>query len=71
MMIRILIMLSPKKIKYRRPHRVKHEGLAKGYRQLNFGTYGLQALGGAWVTARQIEAARVAITREMKRGGKL
>ena len=64
-------MLSPKKIKYRRPHRVKYEGLAKGHRQLNFGTYGLQALGGAWVTARQIEAARVAITREMKRGGKL
>jgi large subunit ribosomal protein L16 len=64
-------MLSPKKTKYRRPHRIKYEGKAKGKNNLAFGEYGLQALEGAWITSRQIEAARVAATRYMKRGGKL
>ncbi|WP_342252557.1 50S ribosomal protein L16 [Spiroplasma endosymbiont of Amphibalanus improvisus] len=64
-------MLSPKKTKYRRPHRVKYEGKAKGNSTIAFGQYGLQAKEGAWITARQIEAARVAMTRYMKRWGKV
>jgi large subunit ribosomal protein L16 len=64
-------MLMPKRTKYRRPHRVSYEGLAKGNLTLNNGTYGLQATEGAWVTNRQIEAARIAITRHMKRQGKV
>ncbi|MDY0346491.1 MAG: 50S ribosomal protein L16 [Acholeplasma sp.] len=64
-------MLMPKRTKYRRPHRVSYEGLAKGNLTLNHGTYGLQATEGAWVTNRQIEAARIAITRHMKRQGKV
>ncbi len=61
----------PKRTKYRRPHRLKYEGEARGNRELHFGDYGLQALEGAWITQRQIEAARVAMTRYMKRGGKV
>ncbi|MBM7452941.1 large subunit ribosomal protein L16 [Acholeplasma morum] len=64
-------MLMPKRTKYRRPHRVSYEGLAKGNLTLNNGTWGLQATEGAWVTNRQIEAARIAITRHMKRQGKV
>ena len=64
-------MLSPKKTKYRRPHRVKYEGLAKGNNKVDFGEFGLQSLEGAWVNARQIEAARIAMTRYMKRWGKV
>lgn len=64
-------MLSPKKVKFRRPHRIKYEGKAKGHCQVNFGEFGLQAQTGAWVTARQIEAARVAMTRHMKRWGRV
>ena len=64
-------MLIPKKTKYRRPHRVSYEGKAKGFVKVNFGEYGLQALEGAWVTNRQIEAARIAMTRYMKRWGKV
>ena len=64
-------MLIPKKTKYRRPHRVSYEGKAKGFNTINFGDYGLQALEGAWITNRQIEAARVAMTRYMKRWGKV
>jgi len=64
-------MLMPKRTKYRRPHRVSYEGLAKGNLTLNNGTYGLLATEGAWVTNRQIEAARIAITRHMKRQGKV
>lgn len=64
-------MLMPKRTKYRKPHRIRYEGKAKGNTVLHFGEYGLMAKAGAWVTAQQIEAARVAITRYMKRGGKL
>lgn len=61
----------PKRTKYRRPHRLPYDGLAKGNTKLHFGDYGLQALEGAWITQQQIEAARVAMTRYMKRGGKV
>jgi large subunit ribosomal protein L16 len=64
-------MLMPKKVKYRKHHRGRRAGNAKGGDYIAFGDYGLQALEPAWVTARQIEAARIAITRHMKRGGKL
>ncbi len=64
-------MLLPKRTKYRRPHRVKYEGKAKGGTKVNFGEYGLQAQEGAWITNRQIESARIAMTRYMKRGGKV
>ncbi len=64
-------MLMPKRTKYRRPHRVKYEGQAKGGTEIAFGEFGLQAQTGAWVTNRQIEAARIAMTRHMKRGGKV
>ena len=61
----------PKRTKYRRPHRLPYDGRAKGNTELHFGTYGLQALEGAWITSRQIEACRVAITRHMKRVGQV
>lgn len=61
----------PKRTKFRRPHRVSYEGKSKGGTEINFGEYGLQALEGAWITNRQIEAARIAITRYMKRNGKV
>ena len=61
----------PKKTKYRRPHRLRYEGKAKGNTEVHFGEYGLKAQEGAWITQRQIEAARVAMTRYMKRGGKV
>ncbi|HOA63260.1 MAG: 50S ribosomal protein L16 [Acholeplasmataceae bacterium] len=64
-------MLMPKRTKFRRPHRISYEGKAKGAKTLNFGEYGLQATSGAWITSQQIEAARVAISRFMKRSGKL
>ncbi len=64
-------MLMPKRTKYRRPHRVSYEGKAKGNVKVDFGDYGLQAVEGAWITARQIEAARVAMTRYMKRLGQV
>ena len=63
--------LIPKRTKYRRPHRLSFEGKTKGNKELNLGEYGLQALEGAWITQQQIEAARVAMTRYMKRGGKV
>ena len=62
-------MLMPKRTKFRRPHRVSYEGKAKGNLELQNGNWGLQATEGAWVTNRQIEAARIAITRHMKRTG--
>jgi large subunit ribosomal protein L16 len=62
-------MLMPKRTKFRRPHRVSYEGKAKGNLELQHGNWGLQATEGAWVTNRQIEAARIAITRHMKRTG--
>ncbi len=61
----------PKRTKYRRPHRLRYEGKAKGNTEVHFGEYGLKAQEGAWITQRQIEAARVAMTRYMKRGGKV
>lgn len=64
-------MLVPKRTKYRRPHRLSYEGQAKGGTTVVFGEYGIQATTGAWVTNRQIEAARIAMTRYMKRGGKV
>ena len=64
-------MLSPKRIKYRKQHKGRIHGLAKGGYALNLGDYGLKALTPERITARQIEAARRAITREMKRAGQL
>jgi large subunit ribosomal protein L16 len=64
-------MLMPKKVKFRKHHRGRMKGRAKGGDSLAFGDFGLQALEPGWVTARQIEAARVAITRSVKRGGKV
>ncbi len=60
-------MLLPKRTKYRKPHRLSYEGKSKGKNKLSFGTYGLVAKEGSYITARQIEAARVAMTREMKK----
>ena len=64
-------MLMPKRTKYRKSHRISYDGKAKGNTELHFGQYGLMATEGAWITDRQIEAARVAMTRYMKRGGKV
>ena len=63
--------LMPKRTKYRKPHRLTYDGKAKGNITLQFGEYGLQAKEGGYVTAKQIEAARIAMTRYMKRGGKV
>lgn len=63
--------LMPKRTKYRKPHRLTYDGKAKGNLELQFGEYGLQAKEGGYISARQIEAARVAMTRYMKRGGKV
>ncbi len=64
-------MLSPKRSKYRKAHKGRIHGLAKGGTSLNFGAYGLKALAPDRITARQIEAARRAITRAMKRAGRV
>lgn len=64
-------MLIPSRVKHRRVHRLKYEGRSKGNRELSFGDFGIQALEGAWITNNQIEAARIAMTRYMKRGGKV
>ena len=64
-------MLIPSRVKYRRVHRIKYEGKSKGNTELHFGDYGLMAMEGAWITNNQIEAARVAMTRYMKRGGRV
>ena len=63
--------LMPKRTKYRKPHRLTYDGKAKGNLELQFGDFGLQAKEGGYVSARQIEAARIAMTRYMKRGGKV
>ncbi len=63
--------LMPKRTKYRKPHRLTYDGKAKGNLTVQFGDYGLQAKEGGYVSARQIEAARIAMTRYMKRGGKV
>ncbi len=64
-------MLLPRRVKYRKLQRGRRRGLSKGGLKVNFGDFGLQALETAWVTNRQIEAARVALTRSIKRGGKV
>jgi large subunit ribosomal protein L16 len=64
-------MLAPKKVKHRKVHRGRRRGRAKGGTEVHFGDYGLVALEAAWITNRQIEAARVAITRHIRRGGKV
>jgi large subunit ribosomal protein L16 len=63
-------MLMPKRTKHRKQHRGRMKGIAKGARELNFGDYGLVALEPCWLTNRQMEAARVAIVRYLRRGGK-
>ena len=64
-------MLMPKRTKYRRPHRLSYEGISKAGREVVFGEYGLVALEGGYVSSNQIEAARVAMTRYMNRGGQV
>jgi large subunit ribosomal protein L16 len=64
-------MLAPKRVKHRKQHRGRMRGQAKGGSDVHFGDYGLLALEPGWITNRQIEAARVAMTRKIKRGGKV
>ncbi len=64
-------MLQPKRVKYRRPHIIRYEGLSKGGNEVSFGEYGLQATSGNWVSDRQIEACRVVLSRYTKKGGKV
>jgi len=64
-------MLQPKKTKFRKQHKMKMKGVAQRGNQLAFGSFGIKALEGTWVTARQIEAARIAVNRFMKREGQV
>ena len=64
-------MLMPRKVKHRKQQRGRMSGQAKGGSEVTFGDFGIQALEPAWMTARQIEAARIAMTRHVKRGGKV
>ncbi len=64
-------MLMPKKVKHRKQQRGSMRGKAKGGTEVSFGDYGIQAMEPGWITARQIEAARIAMTRHIKRGGKV
>ena len=64
-------MLMPRKVKHRKQQRGRRTGNAKGGTVVSFGDYGIQALEPGWITARQIEAARIAMTRHVKRGGKV
>src|SRR5438034_5133193 len=64
-------MLLPKKTKFRKYQRGRRRGLTKGQSTVQFGDFGLKALGAAWLTNREIEAARIAMTRKIKRGGKV
>lgn len=64
-------MLMPKRVKHRKVMRGRRKGNSKGGTEVNFGEYGLKALDRGWLTNRQIEAARVAMTRKIKRGGKV
>src|SRR5215208_1426803 len=64
-------MLTPKRVKHRKQHRGHRRGVASGGTSVAFGDYGLQALEPGWLTNRQIEAARIAMTRYIKRGGKV
>ena len=64
-------MLMPRKVKHRKVQRGRLTGQAKGGTTVNFGEFGIQALEPGWITARQIEAARIAMTRHVRRGGKV
>ena len=64
-------MLSPKRVKHRKVHRGRKRGLSRAQTSVQFGEYGLKALECGWLTNRQIEAARIAMTRKIKRGGKV
>lgn len=64
-------MLQPKRVKYRRPHGIKYEGLSKGGNTVSFGDFGLQAVTGAWITDREIEAARIVVSRYCGKTGKV
>jgi large subunit ribosomal protein L16 len=64
-------MLQPKRVRYRKEHRGRMRGFTKGGATVEFGEYGLKALERGWITNRQIEAARIAMTRKIKRGGKV
>ena len=64
-------MLMPRKVKHRKQHRGRLTGQAKGGTEVTFGEYGIQALEPGWISARQIEAARIAMTRHVRRGGKV
>ena len=64
-------MLLPKKTKFRKQHRGRRAGMSKGQTTVQFGDYGLKSLDAGWLTNRQIEAARIAMTRKIKRGGKV
>ena len=64
-------MLMPKRVKYRKQQRGRRRGASKGGTNIDFGQFGLKAIEDGWITARQIEAARIAITRHLRRGGKV
>ncbi|MGA1823893.1 MAG: 50S ribosomal protein L16 [bacterium] len=64
-------MLMPKKVKHRKQQRGKMKGIARRGCELHFGEFGIKAMGSGWITNRQIEAARIAVTRYIKRGGKV
>ncbi len=64
-------MLMPKRVKHRKQHRGRRTGTTKGGAQISYGDFGIQAMEPGWITARQIEAARIAMTRHIKRGGKV
>jgi len=64
-------MLAPKRVKHRKQHRGRMPGLSRGGTRVEFGEYGLKAVERGWLTNRQIEAARIAMTRKIKRGGKV
>src|SRR6187549_597833 len=64
-------MLLPRKTKYRRVHRGRRRGVSRGQTDVQFGDYGIKSLEAGWITNRQIEAARIAMTRKIKRGGKV
>jgi large subunit ribosomal protein L16 len=64
-------MLMPRKVKHRKQQRGRMDGMSKGGTEVTFGDYGIQALEPGWITARQIEAARIAMTRHVRRGGKV
>ena len=64
-------MLAPKRVKFRKQMKGRRRGMAQSGNVLNFGDFGVKAADGAWITSRQIEAARIAMTRFIKRGGKI